>query len=123
MFPGNVIIQKTLPVTEYMKHYDTIDILLAPLEDNKMNRAKSSLKILECAAKNVLFIGSNLYKEKTDVLKHIYFENWYNTIKVFSEYPKEHFNKLAESYSAFNRDANPFQPAVTQKENLCKSIL
>lgn len=39
-----------LPVESYMKHYEGVNIALAPLVDNEFNSFKSNLKILEAGA-------------------------------------------------------------------------
>lgn len=122
MFPTNRVISPTLPIDLYMAHYDKMDILLAPLENNSMNKAKSSLKILECAAKNVIFIGSNLYKEKSDIHYTVFIEDWYENIKMLCTRPPE-FLQSSKNTSETNRKINPFQPVITQREQLCKSIL
>lgn len=49
-----------LSIDEYMRVYNEIDILLAPLEDTKFNEAKSQIKYLEAGWMNTLFIGSDV---------------------------------------------------------------
>jgi glycosyltransferase involved in cell wall biosynthesis len=49
----------TLPINEYFKHYEDVDVLLAPLEENLFNFVKSDLKVVECAFSDTVFIGSN----------------------------------------------------------------
>jgi len=49
----------TLPVEEYNKMYDEVDVLLVPLVDNEFNRCKSPLKLAEAAAKDVAVIVSD----------------------------------------------------------------
>jgi glycosyltransferase involved in cell wall biosynthesis len=49
----------TKPMNEYYKHYEYIDVLLAPIEENDFNLCKSQLKAIECAFSNTAFIGSN----------------------------------------------------------------
>jgi len=41
------LIKDHLPVTEYMNHYNGLGISLIPLKDNKFNRNKSELKMIE----------------------------------------------------------------------------
>jgi hypothetical protein len=60
----NPIILNQLPSNEYINLYRNIDVLLAPLEDNLFNQAKSTLKLLESAVKSTLTISNSLYKEK-----------------------------------------------------------
>lgn len=52
-------------IHSYGELYNNIDVLLAPLENNKFNHMKSELKIVECGNFGKIFIGSNIgiYKE------------------------------------------------------------
>jgi glycosyltransferase involved in cell wall biosynthesis len=50
---------KTVDGYEYMKHYNNIDILLVPLQDNEFNRCKSELKFAEAGIMNVAVVASN----------------------------------------------------------------
>lgn len=64
---GNIIkplILKSLSPDNYMAHYKLIDILLAPLEDNEFNRAKSELKLFEAGCKSAVVISNTIYQEK-----------------------------------------------------------
>ena len=63
LFP-NPKVFRHLPVNQYINFYKHIDILLAPLEINEFNKAKSNLKILESSIKSTITISNNLYKEK-----------------------------------------------------------
>ena len=63
LFP-NPKVFRHLPVNQYINFYKHIDILLAPLEINEFNKAKSTLKILESSVKSTITISNNLYKEK-----------------------------------------------------------
>jgi len=63
LFP-NPKMFRHLPVNQYINFYKHIDILLAPLEINEFNKAKSNLKILESSVKSTITISNNLYKEK-----------------------------------------------------------
>jgi glycosyltransferase involved in cell wall biosynthesis len=44
---------------EYMKHYNEIDVLLVPLQDNDFNSCKSELKFVEAGMMGVAVIASN----------------------------------------------------------------
>lgn len=55
---------KHLPVNEYINLYKHLDVLLAPLEDNEFNKAKSALKLLESAVKSTIVISNDIYKQK-----------------------------------------------------------
>ena len=61
---SNPKVFRHLPVNQYINFYKHIDILLAPLEINEFNKAKSNLKILESSVKSTITISNNLYKEK-----------------------------------------------------------
>lgn len=45
---------------EYMKVYNELDVLLAPLEDTKFNTYKSQIKYVEAGWMETLFIGSDV---------------------------------------------------------------
>lgn len=50
---------KTVDNYEYMKHYNNIDILMVPLQNNEFNKYKSELKFAEAGMMNVAVIASN----------------------------------------------------------------
>ena len=50
---------KTVDNYEYMKHYNNIDILMVPLQDNEFNSCKSELKFAEAGIMNVAVVASN----------------------------------------------------------------
>lgn len=50
---------KTVDNYDYMKHYNEIDILFVPLQDNEFNRYKSELKFAEAGIMNVGVVASN----------------------------------------------------------------
>lgn len=54
----------SVPYDNYMSVLDKIDILLAPLEESEMNLAKSELKLLECAIKDIPVVASPYYLNK-----------------------------------------------------------
>lgn len=55
----------TKDIDHYFKHYESVDVLLAPLKDNHFNNVKSPLKVAECCFSNTALIASNIgpYKE------------------------------------------------------------
>jgi hypothetical protein len=57
-------IVNALSVEEYMKAYDSIDILLAPLIPSEYAECKSALKVIECGIKHIPIIGSPIYLTK-----------------------------------------------------------
>ena len=50
---------KTVDNYEYMKHYNEIDVLLVPLQENNFNACKSELKFVEAGMMNVAVVASN----------------------------------------------------------------
>lgn len=50
---------KSVDNYEYMKHYNEIDILFVPLQDNEFNSCKSELKFAEAGIMNVGVVASN----------------------------------------------------------------
>lgn len=50
----------TLPVEKYAKHYNYIDISLAPLKDIQFNRCKSPLKIMEAGFMKCALVASDI---------------------------------------------------------------
>jgi len=53
--------RKTMPITQYGKHYNHIDICLAPLDEHTFNECKSELKIIETGMMKKSLISSDLY--------------------------------------------------------------
>lgn len=45
---------------KYMEHYNNIDVLLVPLQDNEYNVCKSELKFVEAGMMNVAVVASNV---------------------------------------------------------------
>ena len=58
------VVIKHLPVNDYINLYNHLDVLLAPLEDNEFNKAKSGLKLMESSVKSTIVISNDIYKEK-----------------------------------------------------------
>lgn len=61
----------TLPMDKYYQHYNDVDVLFAPLEENDFNYCKSQLKVIECAFSKTAFVGSNFGPYTID-LRNIY---------------------------------------------------
>lgn len=55
-----------LPVTDYGLLYDQFDIAIAPLVDNKFNRHKSNLKIIEAGLKGLPIFVQNIHPYTDD---------------------------------------------------------
>ena len=58
------IIINNRSIKDYMTSYSSIDILLAPLENNEFNHGKSELKLLESSRKGCVSISTDLYLQK-----------------------------------------------------------
>ena len=52
----------TLPITQYGKHYNYLDICLAPLDQHTFNECKSELKLIETGMYKCALIASDLYR-------------------------------------------------------------
>jgi hypothetical protein len=57
------------PINDYAKFYDTIDVSLIPLRNNRFNRLKSNLKLIESGFKKKACIVSNVHPYEP-MLKH-----------------------------------------------------
>lgn len=77
-----------LPVTEYGLLYDQFDIAIAPLEDNKFNRCKSNLKIIEAGMKGICIFTQNIHPYTDDAKGIFKVDDWtaaINTAKAMGE--------------------------------------
>ena len=61
----------TKDINQYFQHYNKIDVLLAPLQENDFNKMKSQLKAIECAFSDTAIIASNVGPYTID-LKNMY---------------------------------------------------
>jgi glycosyltransferase involved in cell wall biosynthesis len=69
-------------VTRYMEAYADSDIGIIPLEENRFNAMKSNLKVLECAAKKIPCIVSNVNPYKGLPVLYVNKQtDWYKNIK------------------------------------------
>lgn len=132
----------TAPIDTYMSLLDHVDVVLAPLVDDEFSWNKSSLKIAECAMKDIFLVGSVPYAGKDlscgiaidpeDWQKWIYSllenNNWYNLGKEFGEKNRKamDFNQRIESltqaiaycYTSKYKELNNFQIwGITFDEN------
>jgi glycosyltransferase involved in cell wall biosynthesis len=61
--------RNTIPITQYGKHYNHVDICLAPLAQNTFNECKSELKLIETGMKAKALVASDLYMYG-DMIEH-----------------------------------------------------
>jgi len=61
--------RNTLPITQYGKHYNFVDICLAPLDEHTFNECKSELKIIETGMMSKVLIATDRYVY-SDLLTH-----------------------------------------------------
>ena len=61
----------TKPVNQYASHYNNIDVLLAPLVENKFDETKSQLKIIESGFFNKAVIAQDFGPYKIDLDSYI----------------------------------------------------
>jgi glycosyltransferase involved in cell wall biosynthesis len=59
---GAYMRRNTLPITQYGKHYNYLDVCLAPLDQHTFNECKSELKIIETGMHGIPIIASDLYR-------------------------------------------------------------
>jgi glycosyltransferase involved in cell wall biosynthesis len=57
---GNKTFQSFQPYARYLDTLDSCHLALAPLADSRFNRAKSDLKFVECAARGVAMLASDV---------------------------------------------------------------
>lgn len=61
----------TKPVNKYASHYNNIDVLLAPLVENKFNSLKSQLKVVETAFFNKAIIAQDFGPYQIDLKPYV----------------------------------------------------
>lgn len=61
----------TKPVNQYATHYNNIDVLLAPLVENKFDECKSQLKVIEAAFFNKVIIAQDFGPYKIDIKPYL----------------------------------------------------
>lgn len=61
----------TKDINEYAKHYENVDVLLAPLKENDFNMTKSQLKAEECAFTDTAIIASKFGPYTIDLVPYI----------------------------------------------------
>jgi hypothetical protein len=100
---------EALPVTEYGLLYDQFDIAIAPLVDNKFNRHKSNLKIIEAGMKGLPIFAQGIHPY-TDEAKGIFkVDNWVAALQKASAMDSETIKGLGielRKYVLANYDLN-----------------
>ena len=61
----------TKDIQHYAKHYENVDVLLAPLKENDFNSVKSQLKFIECGFTDTAIIASNFGPYTIDSVPYI----------------------------------------------------
>lgn len=93
---GSYETRESLPVNEYMSHYDHGSFAIAPLQNNDFNIYKSNLKIVEAGSKKLPIIASGIHPYTQDEVEGVILcksnKDWYRAIKSFI---KDH-DKLEE---------------------------
>lgn len=80
----------TKPISSYATNYNLFDISLAPLEENKFNKMKSQLKVIEAGFYNKAIVAQNFGPYKVDLT------NAYEKPQTKKDQPS--FNEEANSY-------------------------
>jgi glycosyltransferase involved in cell wall biosynthesis len=105
----NYLRRWTLPLTQYGKHYDYTDIVIAPLEENMFNYVKSELKLIESGFKKKVLVAqdygihSNLIKNGENGILIPTEDNnkgWYKALKKLI-LDKDYRNSLATNLNKF----------------------
>lgn len=114
---------KAQPAESYMNLYGNLDVMLLPLMKNPVNENRSSLKILECFASNVVPFASDLYSEKMDIprnrpiwaLKAVSF----GPLNEFKKFKYDQYFKQLQYLSQLDYQSN----CVDKRVNLFKEVL
>lgn len=108
---------------DYMDLYDKVDVVLAPLEDNRFNRVRTNLKMFEAACKEIPVIGSELFLNKggnffVPVSKK---GDWYKAIKLFIK--NRDYKELGGQIKKFLMEKFPYENVVTKRMDCLKQVL
>lgn len=83
-----------LDVHNYGLLYDQFDIAIAPLEDNRFNRCKSNLKIIEAGMKGLPILAQNIHPYTDKCNGVILVDDWGKEIKEASKWSVDKIVKL-----------------------------
>jgi glycosyltransferase involved in cell wall biosynthesis len=61
----------TKDMDHYFEHYNNVDVLLAPLQNNTFNRMKSQLKAIECCFSKTALVASNVGPYTLDLVNFL----------------------------------------------------
>ena len=109
---------ESLPVTEYGLLYDQFDIAIAPLEDNRFNRCKSNLKIIEAGMKGLPIFVQNIHPYIDDTKGVYKVANWKDAINQAQQMVGERIMEDAQSlreYVLGNYDLNKVNELRTDR--------
>lgn len=131
VYEKNYIRRWTLPLTQYGKHYNYCDILLAPLAENTFNEVKSELKIIESGMKNKVIIAQDysIYKKFIKhgengfvINKSMNERGWYVHIKKLI-LDNELRDKLSKNLHEFVKDRYSLKTLTKERVDIYKGIL
>lgn len=98
-------------VEDYMKLYDSIDVVFAPLTNEEFNYCKSPLKIIECAKRDVFLVGGLPYAGKEFscgiAVESEDWQNWAWTLLKDDKYLE-----LGKEFGAKNRELLNFDKRI-----------
>lgn len=119
----NVFRHESLPVTEYMKLYDNLDICLMPLEDIEFSYTKSALKLSECLATNTIPVGAKLYNSKElgaicEAETPIEYEKWLEYLVI-----PENFKKTLDYITETNLKDNDFEGRIEGMKSVIHNLM
>jgi hypothetical protein len=98
-----------LDVHNYGLLYDQFDIAIAPLEDNKFNRCKSNLKIIEAGMKGLPIFVQNIHPYTDEHSGIFKVDSWERAINQAKEFSSEDIQSLGGdllTYVRANYDLN-----------------
>lgn len=131
VYEGNYVRRWTLPLTQYGKHYNYCDVLIAPLDENIFNEAKSELKAIEGGLKNKVLIAQDYGIHKqilTDgenailIPKKQNVRGWYEAIKKIIN-DKEYREKLANNLNVFTKERYTLKIATEKRAEIYRQII